>query len=412
MRHMFKLTASIAFALGQSQPSLAQTAPPKSVAIVHGKLITITHGAIEDGTLIMAAGRIVAVGGPGTRVPKGAKIIDAKGATVYPGLFDVENSIGLLEPDSVVRAAATKDSTGAPIPWVYIADAIHVTDYIDVERYNGITNSVVSAGSQGPLPGHSAIIQLIDDKAHLVIDRDAGLVINFEGRRDVYPTTVFGIVGYVRQLLTRARELAAGAQRREDDAAAEAFIPYLDGKKRIIARVVNDTEVADALDLARQFNLQLVLVGLNDVDTEIDRIAASGFPAVVGRLIDNPQTGRRYDYNFRLPARMRAKGIDVSIATLGEVAGGPRNLPYQAGVAVAFGLTHDQAMRAITLAPAMAFGLGNELGSLDVGKVANVVLADGDPLDVKTDVLQVFIQGKAVPMTSRQTRLRDKYWVK
>ncbi|MET0309829.1 MAG: amidohydrolase family protein [Sphingomonas sp.] len=411
MRDLSKFMVVAALGLAWPQAMFAQDAA-QPVAIVHGTLITITHGTIENGTLVMTGGRIVAVGGPGTAIPKGAKIIDAKGGTVYPGLFDTENAIGLFEADSEVRAAATNDPAGTPVPWAYIADAVHVTDSVAIERYNGITNSIVAAGTQGPLPGHSASIQLVEDQAKLVIDRDAGLVIDFEGRRDVYPTTVFGIVGYVRQLLTRAHELAAGAVRRDDDATAEAFIPYLGGKKRIIARAVNDTEVGDALDLAHAFDLNLVLVGLNQIDTEIDRVAASGFPVILGRLLDDPQAGRRYDYNFRLPARLAAKGIKVSIGTLGEVAGGPRNLPYAAGVSVAFGFTHDQAMRAITLGPAEAFGLDGQLGSLDIGKVGNVVIADGDPLDVRTQVVQVFIQGAPVSMTNRQTRLRDKYWVK
>ncbi|WP_447763531.1 amidohydrolase family protein [Sphingopyxis panaciterrae] len=401
----FVLAATIAVIL--SVPAVAQT--EGSIAIRHGKLITVTHGTIEDGTLVMRGGRIVAVGGADTKVPAGARVIDAKGRTIYPGLFDTETNIGLVEPDSTKALAPTSEPAGTPVPWGFIADVVHPNDYVAIERYNGITQSVVSPGSQGPMPGHSVLIQLIEDKGRMVVDRDAGLVINFHGRRAVYPSTVFGIAGYARELLTRARALEGGAARRDDDAAAEAFVPYLGGKKRIIAHVRNDTEVGAALDLAQEFGLSLVLVGLTDVDTEMDRIAASGFPVVVGTLFDDPLPGRRYDYILRLPARMAAKGVRVSIGTLGAVAGGPRNLPYQAGAAVAFGLSYDQAMRSITLSPAEAFGVGDRFGSLDVGKVANVVIADGDPLNVTTGVVQVFIDGQPADMTNRQTRLRDRY---
>ena len=410
---LFALVLALTGANGASARVAPEpAAATDTVAIVHGKLLTISHGTIEDGTLIMTGGRIVAVGGPETRVPRGARVFDAKGGTVYPGLFDTENKIGLMQVDSTKVATAVSDTPGTPVPWAFIADAVGPTDYIDIERYNGITNSVVSAGGYGPLPGHSAVIQLLDDKASMVVRRDAGLVINFEGRREVYPTTVFGITGYVRQLLTRARELQAGASRRDDDAAAAAFLPYLDGKNTIIARVRNDTQVGDALDLAKAFKLKLVLVGLVDVDTEIDRIASSGFPVVLGMLMDEPLAGRRFDYIFRLPGRMAAKGINVSIGTLGQMPGGVRNLPYEAGAAASFGFPPDQALRAITLGPAEAIGHGDQLGALDVGKGGNVVIAEGDPLDVLTVVTQVFIQGEPVPMTSRQTRLRDKYWVK
>jgi imidazolonepropionase-like amidohydrolase len=401
------LTALLAYA----PPALA--AEP-AAAIVHGRLLTITHGIIEDGVLVMAGGRIVAVGGPGTRIPTGARIYDARGKTVYPGLFDTEDTLGLVEGDSFTPATATKEPADTPTPWALIADAIHPTDWIDVERLNGITNAVVSAGASGPLPGHSALIQLLDDKQDMLIDRDIGLVINFEGRRpDAYPTTVFGIVGYTRQLLSRARQLAAtGAAPGPDDAAAAAFIPYLGGKRTIIAHVTNDTEVSDALNLAQEFGLKLVLCGLMDVDTSIDRIAASKTPVVVGMLMDPPRDGRRYDYDFRLPARLAARGIPVAISTFGAMPGGVRNLPYEAGVTVPFGFTHEQAMQAITLAPAEVFGMADRLGSLDAGKVANVVISTGDPLDVQTDVIQVFIQGQPVSMTSRQTRLRDQYMAK
>lgn len=394
--------------LAISSTALAST----PVAIVHGKLLTVSHGDIEDGTLVMQDGRITAVGDAHIKVPEGARVFDAKGKTVYPGLIDTENTVGLVEADSTNISAVSGADDGAPTPAGMIADVIHPTDYIDVERYNGITNSIVSAGSKGPLPGHSAIIELLDDKAAMVIRRDVGFVINFGGRRDVYPTTVFGIVGYVRQLFTRARELAHGATQRPEDATAAALVPMLDRKGTIIAHCVNDTEVSDALDLAQEFDLKLVLVGLTDVDTEIDRIAASGFPVVLGMLMTEPEAGRRYDYIWKLPGRMVAKGIPVSIGTLGVMPGGVRNLPYEAGATVGFGFKREEALKAITLAPAEAFGLGDQLGSLDVGKVGNVVVAAGDPLDVRTEVSQVFIQGQPVAMSNRQTRLRDKYWIK
>jgi imidazolonepropionase-like amidohydrolase len=403
-----KRLAAMAAALTVSCGAAVASDPP--MAIIHGRLLTITHGTVEDGVVVMSDGRIAAVGGPKTPVPQGARIIDAKGGTVYPGLFDTEDTIGLVDPESMTASKPTGAEGDAPFPAGMIADVIRPTDYVDVERYNGITNAVVSAGARGPLPGHSAVIQLLDERAAMVIKRDAGLVINFEGRRaDVYPSTVFGIVGYVRQLLLRARELKAGAPAAPDDANAAALVPCLDKGELIIAHATNDTEVGDALDLAQQFNLRMVLVGLNNVDTEIDRIAASGFPVVLGSLVQSPSRGRRYDYVFRLPARLAAKGVSVSIGTLGQVWGGVRNLPYVAGVAVPFGLSFDQTMRAITLAPAEAFGLADQLGSLDVGKAGNVVIADGDPLDVRTNVVQVFIGGRPVPMTSRQTRLRDQY---
>jgi imidazolonepropionase-like amidohydrolase len=221
---------------------------------------------------------------------------------------------------------------------------------------------------------------------------------------------VFGIVGYVRQLLTRARQLStSGAAPSPEDADAAEFIPYVEGRRRIIAHVQNDAQVGDALDLADEFGLELILCGLTRIDTSLERIAAAKVPVVVGIMMEAPRTGKRFDHVFRLPGRLAALGISVSIATFDAMPGGVRNLPYAAGLAVSFGLSHEDALKAITLAPAQAFGVEGELGSLEIGKIGNVVIADGDPLEVTTQVTQVFVRGEALPMTSRQTRLRDRY---
>jgi imidazolonepropionase-like amidohydrolase len=133
-------------------------------------------------------------------------------------------------------------------------------------------------------------------------------------------------------------------------------------------------------------------------------------PVIVGSIYDAPQANERYDAVYSLPAELQKRGVKIALSSFSD---GPsadsRNLPYAAGYAVAYGLPYDEAMKAITLNPAEMFGVGDKLGSLDVGKVANVVIANGDPLDVRTSVQQVFIEGVPIPMTSRQTQLRDQY---
>jgi imidazolonepropionase-like amidohydrolase len=384
----------------------------RPVAIIHGRLLTVSHGTIADGVVVMRGGRIEAVGGPKTSVPKSAQVFDAKGGTVYPGLFDTEDKIGVGETKSPEADVPEGPPEDAPTPTRMIADTIRPIDDVDIERINGITNAVVTAGTAGPLPGHSAVVQLVDDPSSMVIKRDAGVVINLAGRRAAYPSTVFGIVGYVRQLLIRAQELKGGSPQGTNDANAAALMPCLDGGEAVIVHATNDTEVSDALDLAQQFKLKLILVGLTKVDTEIDRVAQSGFPVVMGSIIADPPIGHRYDYLLRLPARLAAKGVKVSISTVGWTFEGVRQLPYLAGAAVPYGFSYDQALRSITLNPAEAFGLDAQLGSLDVGKTGNVVIANGDPLDVQTTVTQVFIGGRPIPMTNRLTRLRDKYMPK
>jgi imidazolonepropionase-like amidohydrolase len=143
----------------------------------------------------------------------------------------------------------------------------------------------------------------------------------------------------------------------------------------------------------------------------LDTIAAYKVPVIVGSIYDAPLANERYDAVYSLPAELQKRGVKIAFSSLNE--NGPvsdsRNLPYAAGYAVAYGLPYDEALKAITLNPAEMFGVGDKLGSLDVGKVGNVVIANGDPLDVRTSVKQVFIAGIPIPMSSRQTELRDEY---
>jgi imidazolonepropionase-like amidohydrolase len=139
----------------------------------------------------------------------------------------------------------------------------------------------------------------------------------------------------------------------------------------------------------------------------LDQVAAAKVPVLVGPIYDTPKDDARYDEVFRLPAELFTKGVKIAFASYDTHQS--RNLPYAAGYAVAFGLPYDEALKAITLNPAEIWGVADRLGSLDVGKSANVVVANGDPLDVKTDVKHVFIAGREIPMENRQTKLRDEY---
>jgi len=166
--------------------------------------------------------------------------------------------------------------------------------------------------------------------------------------------------------------------------------------------------VQTAMGLAKEFHLKVILNHLTHASAILDQIAASGFPVIVGSIYEEPKESERYDAVFKLPAEMAKRGIKIAFASYD--AHNARNLPYAAGYAVAFGLPHDEALKAITLNPAQMWGVDKDLGSLDVGKMGNVVVANGDPLDVKTDVKHVFIDGQEIPLVSKQTELRDQYW--
>jgi imidazolonepropionase-like amidohydrolase len=179
------------------------------------------------------------------------------------------------------------------------------------------------------------------------------------------------------------------------------------GKKPILLTANEASDVKVALRLAQEFNLKVILCGLEYSQKLFDQIAATKYPVIVGSIYDTPKSNERYDEQYSVPAELAKRGIKIAFASYDSHQ--VRNLPYAAGYAVAFGLSYDEAMKALTINPAEIWGIADQYGSLDVGKVANVVIANGDPLDVKTDVKQVFIAGREIPMVSKQTALRDAY---
>jgi imidazolonepropionase-like amidohydrolase len=191
------------------------------------------------------------------------------------------------------------------------------------------------------------------------------------------------------------------------DLKLEALLPYLQGKKLVVLAAEEANDLQTAVGLAREFNLKFVLNHISHTQSVLDYVASLKVPVIVGPIYEDPKPDERFDAVYSLPAELNKRGVKIAFASFD--AHNSRNLPYQAGFATAFGLPYDDALKAITLNAAEIWGVADKLGSLDPGKTANVVVANGDPLDMKTDVKQVFIDGQEIPMTSRQTRLRDEY---
>src|SRR6185312_559336 len=403
------------------------------IALRGGKLLTISHGVIENGVLVMEKGRITAVGGANTAIPKGAKVIEVSGMTVYPGLIDSETRLGLTEIPAVQMTDDFIEMSDEIMPHMHVYDAFHAeTAVIPVTRINGITNAIVAPGNEDTLPGQDSFIQLVGKSAdEMLLVRDIAMPLNFTGaqRRNQsfeqakYPFTRMGMAAQLRQAFIDAQDyeqkLAAYDKKKAADSEKagpppkrdlrlEALLPYLRGQKPIVLAAEEGNDVQTAMDLAHEFHLKVVLNHLTHSTAVFDKVAASGFPVIVGPIYEQPKESERYDAVFRVPTELAKRGVKIAFATYD--AHNVRNLPYAAGYATAFGLPHDEALKALTINPAQIWGVDKDLGSLDVGKMGNVVVANGDPLDVKTDVKHVFIGGEEIPLVSKQTQLRDQYW--
>jgi imidazolonepropionase-like amidohydrolase len=420
--------------------ALSLVAQQKPVVLRGGKLLTVSHGVIEHGVLVMENGKITAIGAEGSAaVPKSARVIDVKGMTIYPGLIDSETNLGLTEISAEDMTNDLVELSEEIMPHMHVYDAFHAeSELIPVTRLNGITNAIVAPESKDTLPGQDSFVQLAGKSANeMLLIRDIAMPLNFTGdqRRNQsrekrkFPSTRMGMAAQLRQAFLDAQDYQqhwAEYEKKKSEAAAktddkdkkppsqpkrdlklEALLPYLVGQKPVILAAEEPSDLESAVNLVREFNLKFVLNHVSHSQPVLDYIAQLKVPVIVGPIYETPKPYERFDAVYSLPGELNKRGVKIAFASFD--AHNARNLPYQAGFATAFGLPYDDALKAITLNAAEIWGVGDKLGSLDVGKTANVVVATGDPLDVKTDVKQVFIDGQEIPMTSRQTRLRDRY---
>ena len=443
LQKIFVVLALIAASLAQTakKSSPASDTTNGTIVLRGGKLLTITHGVIENGVLVMQNGKITAVGpAASVSVPRDAKVIDVTGMTVYPGLIDSETHLGLTEISADQMTNDLVETSDEIMPHMHVYDAFHgETALIPVARINGITNAIVAPASQDTLPGQDSFIQLDGRSAEeMLMVRDVAMPLNFTGRQrrnegpfqtHKFPSTRMGMAAQLRQAFLDAQDyeqkLAAYEKKKSSggddkdkekggstppkrDLKLEALLPYLHGQKPVVLAADEPNDLLTAVDLANEFHLKIILNHLAHSASLLDKVAATGFPVIVGAIYAQPKESERYDAVFKLPAEMAKRGIKIAFASYD--AHNVRNLPYAAGYAVGFGLPYDEALKAITINPAQMWGVADRLGSLDTGKLANVVVANGDPLDVKTDVKHVFINGVEIPLLSKQTELRDRYW--
>jgi len=442
------IALTFASASAHAQAIMVDTTPkPGTIAIVGGKLLTVSHGTIESGVLIIENGKITAVGtAAAVKVPKGATIVDAKGMTVYPGLFDAETNLGLTEVAADQVNNDLVETSDEIFPQMHVYDAFHAeTEHIPIDRFNGITTAIVAPRGSDTMPGQDTLIQLAGrDHDQMILTRDISLAMNFgEGQKRGgmgpgaaggarFPSTRMGEISQLHQALIDAQEYikarAVTANKPSDSEPAgdsgrgrsapsakfdlknEALIPYLKGEKPVVIGVEEGHDVEAIMALAQEFHLKVILSRVTHSQDVLDKIASYHVPVIIGPIYELPEAGERYDAVYSLPAELAKRGVKIALASYSNEF--IRNLPYAAGYAVAYGLPYDEALKSITLNPAEMFGVADKFGSLDTGKVANVVIANGDPLDVRTDVKQVYIDGIAIPMVTRQTRLRDQYMPK
>jgi imidazolonepropionase-like amidohydrolase len=418
------LTASAALA----NPNIP--APPQSepILITNAVIHTVSGATIENGRMLFDGGRIQAIAGPSESIATPARVIDVGGKHVYPGMISAQSVLGLVEIDAV-RATIDTTEPGLVNPNVRADVAVNPdSELIPVTRANGVLAAltVPQAGSGSVIVGQSAVIALdgwtIED---MTIKAPAGLHVVWPQMRfaDDLPDERKKELEKTRDERLRAIEESFEAARAyrllpaadrpfEVDLRWESMQPALEGNMPVFAHVQDLLQIRHALHIADEYGLRMILVGAADAWRVADLLAEKRIPVIVGAVQRLPlRAWEDYSTPFQNAAKLQAAGVLFAIATGGDSNSAPneRNLPYEAAKAVAHGLPHDEALKAVTLYPAQILGVADRLGSLESGKDATFIVTDGDPLEITTHVERAFILGRELDLTTRQTVLYEKY---
>jgi imidazolonepropionase-like amidohydrolase len=399
------------------------------IAIRNARIVTVTGAVIERGTVLIRDGKIVEVGAR-VAAPSNARVIDATGLSVYPGLIDCGTSLGLTEIGSIQE---TRDTTELgdfnPHMRAIVAVQPH-SELIPVSRANGITTAITRPGGR-LVSGQAALINLDGwTWQEMTVKAPAAMAMEYprapRGRGAAFAQAEAG--ANIQQL--RERQLTALRQKLEDaqayakakdaraadkslppravDHVLEALIPVVKGELPVLMVANSERDIRGAIEIADKYKLKLIISGADDAWKVASQLKEKNIPVIIGPVTDLPNNeDDDYDLNFSHAAKLHKAGVRFAFQTAD--AAYARNLPYQAGTSAAFGLPKDEALKAVTIYPAQIFGVDKLLGSVEAGKMANLIVTDGDPLEFKTNVKYMFINGKPVDLSSRHTKLYDKF---
>ncbi len=409
---------ALALVLGLTVPSVhAQT-----IAITGGTVYPVSGPKIPGGTVVIVDGRITAVGAS-VAIPTGAIVIDATGKWVTPGLVNAATSLGLTEVGGGANANETRaigvDEVSASFqPWLaYNPQSVLIPD----NREYGVTTVLVWPDGN-LVAGQGAAIDLgAGSLADVMVRASVGMFGQLEGNRSAGVGARGELIGKLVELLDDTK--AYMANRKAYDAARmrpfafrrvdmEAMIPVVSGTLPLVLAVNQAASIEAALDIARRYQLKLVLYGADEAWMVAAKIAAAGVPVMTGAMDNVPRSFTQLGSRQDNAAILRKAGVEVIL--IGNAGGGEegfnvRNVRYEAGNAVGYGMAWDDALAAITLAPATAFGVADRVGALRAGLEGNVVVWDGDPFEFATRAEHVYVRGVEYTAPSRQDMLTERY---
>jgi len=410
----------------------AQTATT-AYAIKGARIYTLAGPPVEGGILIIRDGKIAAVGG-NVEIPAGAQIIDATGLEVYPGLFDPITQLGLNEV-SAVSATVDISELGDYDPEIVAATAVNpASTHIPVTRASGITHVIAVPGSNtfdlgtgGMIGGQASAFHLAGwTMEEMEIKRSVAMFINWPSiTTHTFDFTTFSFkdkpyadakkeydktINEMGDLMDRARHYAQASEKGspaqfERDLKLEALIPVVEGKLPVLVAAGRARDIRNAVEFCTKQNLKMILADGTEAWKVKDLLKEKKIPVILGPSQRLPgEEDDPYDRPMTLASELHAAGIPIAFASFGTAFS--RRLPQYAGTAVAYGLPHEEALKAVTLNAAQMFGIADQVGTIEAGKVADLIVTNGDPLELQTQVRYLFIKGQ---LTSTDNRHRDLY---
>jgi imidazolonepropionase-like amidohydrolase len=417
-------------------PAWTQTATTTSYAIKGGKVFTLARPAIENGTVLIRDGKIAAVGA-GIAIPADSQVIDASGLEVYPGMFDPITQIGLNEV-SAVSATLDVSELGDYNPELVAATAVNpASAHIPITRANGITEVIAAPGtsgfdlqSGGLIEGQASAFNLAGwTMDEMQINRSVAMVINWPSiQTRTFDFATFSIkekpyadvkkeydksVNALGDWMDRARHYAQAKEKGsaalyERDLKLEALVPVVEGKLPVLVVADEARDIRNAVDFCTKQNLRMILGSGAEAWKVKELLKDKKIPVVLAPTNRLPeQEDTPYDKPYTEPSELFAAGIPIAFSSFGTAFS--RRLPQYAGTAVAYGLPHDEALKAVMLNAAQIFGLADQLGTLEPGKIANIIVTSGDPLELQTQVRYLFIKGQLTSTDNKHRELYEQY---
>ena len=386
-------------------------APPQSgpVALIGGTIHTVTNGVIENGMIVLDAGRITAVG-TDVQVPDGATTVDVTGKHIYPGLIDAFSQVGISEIGSVdMTVDANELGTFNPNARPNIA-VNPESRHIGTSRTNGVLVTLTTP-SGGLIPGLSSAMNL-DGWTWEEMTLESAVALNVTWPRLTNDDEYEEVIRQLREHFAQARsygEAQFGGELVASDSRYESMLPAVFGEMPVVVAANSVVQIQDAIRWAEDEGLRLVIRGGRDAIHVAEHLAEKQIPVILTETMASPsRTDEPYDQAYARAAQLHERGVRIAISG-GSSAAYTNRLPYEAGVAVAFGLPEDEAIKAVTLNPAEFLGISDRVGSLEPGKDATLLITTGSPLDYRSHIEQAYIEGRKIDMRDIHRFFFEKY---